>query len=210
MATTTQCRMVFTIANGKTPSPAFYIADGAAAIAFGTLGAIAQAIYDTVASSGLMAHFTNAVSFDRAEVQNFTIDPTPDPPTYPDGRLVALTTEVVSVGAPILGSDAGISEVPQNAVVYSFATATPGKSGRGRMYLPPVSENDTTSAGVIDSGLVSGIQTDMGAVIAAAVTAAGGAAAHVVVSRKDNVNRPVVTKVVKNIVRTQRRRASRG
>jgi hypothetical protein len=120
---------------------------------------------------------------------------------------------VESVAAAVTGNDAGQALPPQNAVVMTLYTASKGRSYRGRVYLPGVSENAWDGSAMPGAVLTNylTIPTQLGAVFGP-----GGSNANwslVVISRYLNkvkrgtpVGTAVTSIVVDPIIHTQRRR----
>jgi len=102
----------------------------------------------------------------------------------------------------LVGTNATDPLVNQDAVVVSLRTAKATKAGRGRFYLPPFSEDQTTA------GLL--LATPRGQVATAAqkmVQSLNGAGYIVGVFHRNTITQDNVTSVdVSNVVGTQRRR----
>lgn len=213
MAEATAVRLVFAIAGGaKVIKPTFYLADSPGAtstgVPVGELQALADDVAAAVSSSGLMANFANDVEFLHAEVQNMEHEgPTP---TNPLDHLTPTTIAFISATGNLTGTAAGDSTPPMVSVIVSFRTATPGRSFRGRMYLPPAPEGSNNSDGTLTTGAESAIFADVGSILAAAVGSPTVAPDLVVFSRVANLTTEVLAGAsgvdVRSHLATQRRR----
>lgn len=108
----------------------------------------------------------------------------------------------------LAGSNA-VSELPQNvALLLHKRTASPGRSGQGRNYLPPcyvAAETDVTPSGVITSANVTGMNAALATVLGDLVTAA----LPMVVLGADLVARQVTNWTMDPVIATRRRRLRR-
>lgn len=68
----------------------------------------------------------------------------------PDGLTVFETTV-----ADISGTRTGDQLPSQNSLVLNYKTAHPGRTGRGRLFLPPTGEDVNTGAGLPSAGLIA-------------------------------------------------------
>lgn len=128
----------------------------------------------------------------------YTVSPIPG-----TGSTYALD---LGVTGPV-GARAGDRLPPRVAAILSFRTATPGKRGRGRMYLPPASEGDNT-LGRPTADLQSALNA-FGETMFADMLAGGLEFANwqwVVRSDKDNISRPVTQYIARDYWGSQRDR----
>lgn len=147
-----------------------------------------------------------------AEVQLFEVETVPVSPTYPYGRRNTPTTiAVLGNGVPVAGGQVGttLGCSPQVAMGVSLQTGTPGRSYRGRVYLPGLLENSLSEAGVWTAGAAgeaAQLVTDWIAVI----TAATPSMVAVVHSLAVPTDTEIVAVLGRERSRTQRRRVGRG
>lgn len=118
------------------------------------------------------------------------------------------TTLYTGAGAPADGTVTGQSVPPQNSLVVTLRTASPGRRALGRVYTPPPPESV-----VIGTGQVSDFAA-RATMVQDVVTAAEGAIApvdvdHVVWSVTYDEQAEVTQYIANEIMDTQRRRASR-
>jgi hypothetical protein len=109
-----------------------------------------------------------------------------------------------ATGSPLKwqGQSTGSDYIPQGCCVVSEYTATRGRSHRGRVYLPWVSEGEQTSGNLLD---IPAMQTAWTAFLAN--VAAADAFLHVA-SYKLGTSSEVTSVVVKDKLKTQRRRSA--
>lgn len=211
MGEATAVRLRFQLANGAYAKPTFYLVADLGPpftpVIVGDHQAIADDVRAAVVSSGLMANYPSGTRFEACEVQNVRRLP-PDPPTYPNGRLQPFTALVESDTTEIDGSASGEAGPPQLAAVWSFKTALAGKSRRGRAYLPAGNEATFDSAGNITSAWRTSMLDDLTVIILAALAAPVAPPKWAVISPLLDVATEITTSVVRDVVRTQRRRAS--
>lgn len=115
---------------------------------------------------------------------------------------------------PIVGTAAGASTSPQDALLVSLRTGLVGRSYRGRAYLPPPSIAATSGPGHVDDaeadltkGQFEGLISDLnghGFTVGIFSTVHDGA------PRPSPVITPVTTVLVDQIIRSQRRRYIEG
>lgn len=65
----------------------------------------------------------------------------------------------VSSGA--VGVDSGVAVAPNTSVLVSKITGLGGRKGRGRMYLPGISENAVDEGGNLSTAKINSIQTEL-------------------------------------------------
>lgn len=99
----------------------------------------------------------------------------------------------------------GSDFIPQGACVVSLKSTQRGPRGRNRLFLPWVSETQTTR-GTLGATGIGYMQTRWNTFQTAMLTASWG---MVVVSGQYNDQHPVGTVVVRDLLKTQRRRARR-
>lgn len=195
MATVTEVTLVFTLPYGQVLRPSFFIGypGSDTAVVEGDLDAVAAAANTAVSTSGLMAGYTNGVTYRRAQAQNFHIAPpgTEQPPPNPNGKLVADTIAFSADTGDIAGSRAVDTAPPPVTLIYLWKSTTAGPSGRNWSNWPPVGEDEIDSGGTLDSTRKSQLDSDILAVITAAAAAPAAAAELVQVSRVDNQLRAV-------------------
>lgn len=108
-------------------------------------------------------------------------------------------------------STGGSSSTPplpwQNAIVASYNTATPGRSGMGRSYWPGFTTDQVDTDGTVLAATVTRVN-DMSAALAAIVSEASQAVAWSVCSRKHGVVHPITAWHCDNRWDVQRRRAN--
>lgn len=106
----------------------------------------------------------------------------------------------------VAGGSAGSGAAPNLAYLVQKRTNLGGRRGRGRMYLPGVSEGDVGSDGVIDSSALSALQADLDAFF----TAMNAADLSPVLLHND-VGSPTVIQSLNlaTVAATQRRRMRR-
>lgn len=206
MTTVTQIRFCFLLPDAKTIKPAVNFWREAGPAETAERGEMAQAAYAGVAGSDLMDNFDDSISFLRAEAQNFTIEGPSE--AYPNGRLVAASSTVASVGAALPGTSAsGPPTPPQCAYVVSFQTVLPGPANRGRWYGPPPCDADVADSGRISAENCTSVQTSLDEALTNVAESTTPEHNSVVASRKhDDVN-VIVGSVCHAVTRTQRRRA---
>jgi hypothetical protein len=111
----------------------------------------------------------------------------------------------ITTAETLVGTSAADPLVNQDAVVVSLRTAKATKAGRGRFYLPPYGEDETT-AGVL-------LATPRGQTTTAAqkmIQSLNGAGYTVGVFHRNTITiDPVVSVDVSNVVGTQRRRRNK-
>lgn len=90
--------------------------------------------------NGIRANFTSNVQFDK--VTSYERAKTPNTPA----------TEVAEslFSPPLVGTLSGAQLTPETALVVSLLAAAPGRSNRGRFYLPAFSTQVIGSAGVLN------------------------------------------------------------
>ena len=128
-----------------------------------------------------------------------------------DERILSIAEGLI--GTPVLGAS-GASKTPQDAIVFSLRTNTPGARGRGRMYFPAVGAALNTSW-----QLTNPVPATLAAEVRTWLNAIGnemnqyfigiGDARRVVLSVRsvtDHVCRDVVQLQVGSVLDTQRRR----
>jgi hypothetical protein len=102
----------------------------------------------------------------------------------------------------LAGSDTG-SPLPQEvAVVASLRTATPGPSGRGRMYLPPLGVNKCTTVGRVDAAA----QANLAASVAAALGELNSGGFDPILFTPNTADRVITSVDVGDVFDAQRRR----
>lgn len=117
------------------------------------------------------------------------------------------------LAAPLSGSGTA-TKTPQDALVFSLRTATPGPTGRGRMYWPALGATLSASFGLTGptpAAVVAGAKTWLTSTNTAmdSVYAAQGQGLRVALSvrsLKNNVTRAVTSIQVGSVLDTQRRR----
>lgn len=114
------------------------------------LDSATDAIIALVPGAGMIGTLSTALSITtaRCEVRDDSTD-----------DLIGISTQVRATAIPGTGTP---SKGPQSAMVISLRTATPGASGRGRLYWPFIS-------GAVTTGLRIS-PTDVSSVLSAAVT----------------------------------------
>lgn len=120
------------------------------------------------------------------------------------------TIDVYTTGLPVAGTVTGDNLPGENAVLLSLRTANIGRSYRGRMYLPPITE--TNLAGQLSSGTATTIAEQFVGLVRDLQTtgAAGAARADTVVWSRVLSASSLVTQVkCDEIIRSQRRRNQR-
>lgn len=124
-----------------------------------------------------------------------------------DDALIGISQQVratsgAGTGAPVRGA--------QNALVLSLRTATPGASGRGRIYWPAISEGvltDTRYTPTTVTGFLTDFRTYLNAMRTALATAFPTIGFDLAVRSKATLTTPHVNKIqAGNVGDTQRRR----
>lgn len=212
-------KMVFRLPNGKIIRPKHWMRSNDEAVIFSQLDNVAQAAADAVVSTDLMANFNEDTTFLYAAAQNFETFPRngppfdPDEPEYPYGGITPTSSEVRSVNDAVVGEVVTDGEPPQIAVVYSLRTATQGAKARGRSYYPPPPEANVNSDGSLQSAWVGSFESDVNAIVNAALAGAEPDAVVGVLSAGglEGVEAwyPGTGTFVTAIARTMRRRATR-
>lgn len=218
MTTATKVRFRFRLATSRQMRAGFWVGNPVTNTAVSEL-LLQDMVNDArtaVSTSSLMAGFDDDVNFEEMEAQNFVAVPFSAGPPERETHWEATTLTYESAGADIPGSITGNSLPPQNAPVYSIRSTIPGPKGRNRMYFPPLAESEVDSLGVIDSARLTQLNTDVLAVIVAAVAAADVNDAWVVASAgplRSSIDQsdlfPAASAAFDNIVRSQRRRVTR-
>ena len=67
----------------------------------------------------------------------------------------------VEIGATVNGEHAGVGAPPNVAYLVQKQTASGGRAGRGRMYIPGVPEGEVTAAGVLSSTVRNGLSAGL-------------------------------------------------
>lgn len=105
--------------------------------------------------------------------------------------------------------DGGLSVnqvTPQVAMIATKVTATGGRSGRGRMFIPGLTEPDVNSAGIIGSAYLAAMQAKLTALGAALVDASLVPVLLHADSVGDTTPHPLIGIQLQSKVATQRRR----
>jgi len=71
--------------------------------------------------------------------------------------------EVVTTGDPVVGSGLGDATPQNTAYLARKLTFTPGRRGRGRMYIPGVPEGVVNGVGVVDSASLALLNAELAA-----------------------------------------------
>jgi len=173
----------------------------------------AQAAYDGWGAS-VRNSFPAESQLHHAEAftEDLAADPDYPSPGHPTPyKLTQVSVAVESTGAPIAGTDSGDANPPNVAWVCTFRTALAGRSHRGRIYLPPVSfdesgvDGETTT--MFADGVADNVQSMISDILDSATTP--NSYQHVVVSKVLGVTTQVLLYTCGPRIDTQRRRLRR-
>ena len=166
--------------------------------------------------NGMAEQFLPAVVLDSMEAYAFDLDAiSPVPPAPPLYERTQLIAPVALSFTPVPGTYSGGDTTPPNvAFVVTYRTAAPGRSGRGRGYLPGPPADEVDDSGLVSATWRADARDRWDNCIQAFLTELGGAGAtgydHSVVSLTTGGINVVTSYSVDNSVDTQRRRLPRG
>lgn len=199
---------VFSMPSGRNATPGMWFQYAGTAPDLDQLSALSEAIAVAFDASGYQTDLPAEISLVQVESQLFEVVDVPVSQTYPYGRrnhptsLAGLATSV-----PVAGGNAGVHPPPpQVACRVSLQTARAGKSYRGRLYLPPMSETSLDAKGLWTSGVVTafdGFATDWRDAIQSSAPVELIPSVHGLAVPSDE---PIVHVVGRNYAGTQRRR----
>lgn len=157
-----QCRLVWTIANGKT---VYNVLHGSVAGGFNATSVVAEAIFAAIKGAGgwtaLRPNLSTLVSLAGVDLR--------------DLRTANLPI-VASTGAAVAGTGTGGALPPGDALCVTLRTALVGRSARGRVYLPGWDASAMAAGGVAAAGAVTNatgfVTAVSGALTASAITLA--------------------------------------
>lgn len=112
-----------------------------------------------------------------------------------------------TTGLPSAGTDVGNSMQPMSAILVSLRTASIGRSYRGRVYLPPIAEDEAGAAINLPDALADDIRDQFQGLLD---LLGGDQFIPVVYSRTLDVGTEITQVKVDRRVRTQRRRTVRA
>lgn len=158
-------------------------------------------------ASGYQADLHSTMSLQKVESQLFEVVTVPVSQTYPYGRRNSPTSLAgLSDNTPIAGGSASAAPSAQVAMRVSLQTARAGKSFRGRLYLPGLSEASLDEAGLWTSGAVSEADSFVTAWRDAIVASAPVELIPSVHGLAIPSDEPIIHVVARNYAGTQRKR----
>lgn len=126
---------------------------------------------------------------------------------YTGGTKAALQSQ--NAGINTAGTSAGIPLPNQCAEVVTLQTGIPGRSKRGRAYLPPVTVTSLTATGQVASANCTTLANAFAGMLSAIKGGTNGAT-PVVASATQNAKTPITAVRVDSLVDTQRRRRNKS
>jgi len=148
---------VFSLPSLRNATPGIWFEYSGAAPDFTQLGTLSNAIASAFDASAYQNDLDSTCVLTKVESQLFEVVAVPVSPTYPYGRRNSPTTAAaISTNTPFAGGAVGtLFPSPQVAMRVTLQTILPGKSFRGRVYLPGLAENSLDEAGKWTSGAVT-------------------------------------------------------
>jgi hypothetical protein len=130
--------------------------------------------------------------------------------TYVHGQARVQAGLITEKTYTTIGGNSGNSAAPNLCYLIRKNTGLPGRANKGRMYVPGVVETAVDGTGLLTSGAIGGMNTQMAALLSAIAAAPSGGFGVMVVLHNQSVSTPPPSNVnsltTQQLCATQRRR----